>query len=112
MRGLKKAAAADFSAPQLSAISCRSVTAKNGTKLFFYLCKLILAYAADRACPVIREILECCAGSDTVIRIANRGIIDISARAAYILVHRYNLQCFLLRERTHFLCGASRHRET
>ena len=67
----------------------------SSDSLFF---KHFLADATNRADPVVRQIFECRARCDAVIRIADSGIIHIAARAAYILVHNatsYNITHYL-----------------
>lgn len=47
--------------------------------------KHILANAADRAYPVVRQILKSGAGSDIAVRISHSGIIDVTAGITNIL---------------------------
>ena len=55
----------------------------------FCLCwgELILAYAAEGAYPIFRQIFEGGSGLDAIVGIAKFGIINISANIAYILFH-------------------------
>lgn len=50
-----------------------------------YLREHILAYAADWAYPIVRQILEGGTGSDIAVRISHSGIIDVTAGIALIL---------------------------
>lgn len=56
----------------------------------FLLLEHILSYSAQRANPVIRNILEGSTRRDTAVRIADGRIIDIATGSANILVHRIN----------------------
>ena len=49
----------------------------NYTRLF--LRKIVLADAAERACKIVRQLVPFCAGSNAVVRIACRFVIDITA---------------------------------
>ena len=46
-----------------------------------------LIYTANRAAPVIRQILKSCAGSDTMLRITLLRIISITTGIAKIFFH-------------------------
>ncbi len=50
--------------------------------------KFVFAYAALRACPILRKILESGSSFDTIIRITNCGIVDISTCVTDVLFHR------------------------
>ena len=49
--------------------------------------EVILAYAAEWANPIFRNIFPCCARLDAIIRIAYFRVINITANIAYILIH-------------------------
>ena len=49
--------------------------------------ELVLTYAAGGANPVFGEVCKCGAGSDAVVRIANCGVILITADVTYVLFH-------------------------
>ena len=81
------------------------VAAVSLQDVFFYqdLClfgKFIFADAAHGACPCIGQVFECCAGSDSVIGIANFGVIFVPANVANVLVH--NVYSLLLLLFLHF----------
>ena len=69
-------------------------TLPSGYLVFRY--KFILAYSADRANPILRNIFKCCARLDSTVRIADFRVIYISTWLAYILLHNcYSFQvCF------------------
>lgn len=49
--------------------------------------EIFLAYTADRAFPILRDILESSAGCDSAVRITDFGIIFITTKSAYIFLH-------------------------
>ncbi len=49
--------------------------------------EVVLAYSAQRAYPIFRDIFPCCARLYSVIRITNFRVINVTANSAYILVH-------------------------
>ena len=55
-------------------------------KLFLH-SKHILAYSADGANPVLREILKRCARCDAVVWIADLRVIHIATGLTYIFLH-------------------------
>jgi hypothetical protein len=61
--------------------------------LFFDLCglEIFLAYTADRALPILRDILESCAGCNSAIGITDFGVIFVAAKFANILLHSFFL---------------------
>ena len=67
---------------------CRNGKPSFGEELCLRFFEFIFAYTAERAGPIFRQIFESGAGSDTVVGIADFGIIFITADAAYVLVHR------------------------
>ena len=52
-----------------------------------YRIELILTYSTDWANPILRNILEGCAWSDTTIGVAYRWVVDPSTHGANILFH-------------------------
>jgi len=56
----------------------------------------ILAYAAQRAAPVVRQVLKCCAGSNAMLRVALFRVISITAGIAKIFFHIVHLLYFVL----------------
>ena len=61
---LKNLRAADFAAPLFLKLSGLEI---------------LLAYTANRAYPILRDILESCAGCDSAIGITDFGVIFIAA---------------------------------
>ena len=59
--------------------------------LFFCLFsfEVVFAYSAQRANPIFRNIFPCCARLNSVIRITDFRIINITADSAYILIHNF-----------------------
>lgn len=53
--------------------------------------ELILAYAAQRAYPIISESFKCGSGFNSVIRISQFGIINITANVTNIFTHSNHL---------------------
>ena len=53
-----------------------------------FLLKIILADTAERADPILRQILKCRSLIDSVIRITHFGIINISAYRANVFIHK------------------------
>lgn len=53
--------------------------------------ELILAYAAQRAYPIISESFKCGSGFNSVIRISQFGIINITANVTNIFTHSAHL---------------------
>ena len=49
--------------------------------------EVLLAYSAQRANPIFRNIFPCCARLNAVVRIAYFRVIYITADSAYILIH-------------------------
>jgi hypothetical protein len=58
--------------------------------------KVIFADAAIRAAPIVRELIEGSSGSDSVVGIADCGIIGVTADVANVLVHSQILSLFIL----------------
>jgi hypothetical protein len=54
--------------------------------------EILFPYAAKRADPICRDIFKSSSRGDTAVRIADCGIIHISADFAYVLFH--NLKVF------------------
>ncbi len=52
-----------------------------------YRLEVFFSGAAERAYPVVREILKCCSGCDSAFGITFRGIVNISTRSTLILRH-------------------------
>ena len=50
----------------------------------------ILAHAAQGAHPILRKLVKGSTRIDSIVRIAYRGIINIAAYIAYILIHNSN----------------------
>ena len=53
--------------------------------------EVLLAYTANGANPILRDILESCAGCDSAVRISDFGIVFVAAKYAYIFLHSYVL---------------------
>ena len=68
------------------------------------LCRLeiLLAYSANRAYPILRDVLESCAGCDSAIGITDFGVIFVAAKSAYILLHNSILLGLWYRPILHF----------
>ena len=49
--------------------------------------EILLAYAANGALPILRDILECCSGCNSAVGIAYFGVILVTAKCANILLH-------------------------
>lgn len=49
--------------------------------------EILLAYTANRAYPILRDVLESCTGCDSAIGITDFGVIFVAAKSAYILLH-------------------------
>ena len=49
--------------------------------------EVLLAYTANGADPILRDILESCAGCDSAIGITDFGVIFVAANSANILLH-------------------------
>lgn len=59
----------------------------NRRRLFFYQFELFLAYAANRANPIIGNVLECSSGSDTSVGISHSRVVNPFADCAFVLFH-------------------------
>ena len=55
--------------------------------LFLHYLKIVLAYAAKGANPVVGDILKCCSGLDATFGVAHFGVIDPTTNLANILLH-------------------------
>lgn len=49
--------------------------------------ELVLANAANGACPIIGEVIESGTGSDAVVGVADFGVVNITAHFTYVFVH-------------------------
>ena len=59
----------------------------SAAKDFLRFGELVFADSAERADPILREILKSCSGGDSVVRIADCGIILVPANIACVLLH-------------------------
>jgi hypothetical protein len=55
--------------------------------------EVILAYSADGAYPIFRDVFKGCAWGDAAIRIANFWVIHVTTGFANVLFHKLN--CFV-----------------
>lgn len=56
-------------------------------ELFFDWLKFILAGAAFRADPIVRQILKSSAGFHPIIRVARSRVVDVSTYKTFVLLH-------------------------
>ena len=75
----------------MSVLLVIGVAASRNPVVFFCLrlsgLEVLLAYTANGANPILRDILESCAGCDSAIGIADFGVIFVAANSANILLH-------------------------
>ena len=63
----------------------------SGDLLSVYGAKVFLAYTAEGATPIVRDVFKCCSRLNAVLRIAYGWVIDPSAYITYILFHSFFL---------------------
>ena len=49
--------------------------------------EVVFSYSAERANPIIGNILKRCSGSYAAIRISHFGVVNVPAYITYILLH-------------------------
>ena len=64
--------------------------------LFLNRAEIVLAYSAERANPIIRDILECCTWSDAALWISYFWIINPTTNVAYIFLHNVSFLLFYI----------------
>ncbi len=58
--------------------------------------EIVLAYSAERANPIIRDILESCTWSDATLWISYFWIINPATNITYIFLHNVSFLLFIL----------------